>query len=460
MRELGVNLAFRWFCGFSLVERAFDHSLFYVVRDRLGVAHFECILACIFRQCMEKGLVSHEWAFYDMTTIEASATRYTLYERAVILARAVWRLLEKSPQASECQDPSQPLMEADVTLKQLVAEVAKDVVQAKRSKVKNIVRGMERLTEAEATEAKPLPQRERVARQLVDEQEEVPTIEREALKNVMQEMLDRLPHAKGDPDARIGCVKRKEAFCGYLSGIMIDGKYKIIGAAHLEPGNVFQANALIESNVTKQYTSNAGQAPKKAALDSAFGYPHVVLHLREDWPGTDIFVEPRSPPPLQPKQLRVFQSDKFTLLDDDTLLCPNTDLPDELRQMRIQSRRKDGTLEYAGRGCDDCALRSRCTTKAKGPRVVKCHPEKRRLRQAMEAKAKTPEHKAAMCKRMAYIEPIFGHGKQYHGWGKAPYRGLKMNRIFNCLVAIALSVEKITHYAPLERQRARMLAQL
>jgi hypothetical protein len=409
---------------------------------------------------MEKGLVSHEWAFYDMTTIEASATRYTLYERAVILARAVWRLLEESPQASECQDPSQPMMEADVTLKQLVAEVAKDVAQAKRSKVKNIVRGMERLTEAEATEAKPLPQRERVARQLVDEQEEVPTIEREALKAVMQEMLDRLPHAKGDPDARIGCVKRKEAFCGYLSGIMIDGKYKIIGAAHLEPGNIFQANALIESNVTKQYTSNAGQAPKKAALDSAFGYPHVVLHLREDWPGTDIFVEPRSPPPLQPKQLRVFQSDKFTLLDDDTLLCPNTDLPDELRQMRIQSRRKDGTLEYAGRGCDDCALRSRCTTKAKGPRVVKCHPEKRRLRQAMEAQAKTPEHKVAMCKRMAYIEPIFGHGKQYHGWGKAPYRGLKMNRIFNCLVAIALSVEKITHYAPLERQRARMLAQL
>lgn len=454
MRELDVNLAFRWFCGFSLRERAFDHSLFYVVRDRLGVTCFESILARIFQQCMEKGLVSHEWAFYDMTTVEASATPYTLYERAVIVARAVWRLWEESPQVRERKDPSQPLMQADVALKQLVAEVAKDVAQAKQSKVKNIVKGVERLAKAAATEAKALPKRERAARQLADVRDEVPAIERGALKKAMQKMLADLAHAKGDSDACIGSVKRGVTFCGYLSGIMIDGKYKIIGATHLEPGNASQAKALIESDVTKQYTTNAGQAPEKAAFDAAFGYPHVVLHLQKDWPETDIFVDPHAPPPLQPKQLEVFHSDEFTLLEDDSLLCPNTDLPNQWRQMQVQSRRKDGTLEYAGRACADCTLRSQCTTKAQGPRVVKCHPEKRRLRQAMEIKAETPEHKAAMRKRMAYIEPVFGHGKQYHGWRKAPYRDLRMNRIFNCLVAIALDVEKLVRYAPLERQMA------
>jgi transposase len=42
-REIGVNLAFRWFLRLGLVERVFDHSLLYVVRTRLGEAVFEQI---------------------------------------------------------------------------------------------------------------------------------------------------------------------------------------------------------------------------------------------------------------------------------------------------------------------------------------------------------------------------------------------------------------------------------
>ena len=122
--------------------------------------------------------------------------------------------------------------------------------------------------------------------------------------------------------------------------------------------------------------------------------------------------------------------------------------------MRIYSRRKNGLIEYAGQGCADCPLRLQCTTKDTGPRIVQLHPAKHRARQAMEAKAQTPEHKTALRKRMASIEPVFGHGKHYHGWGKAPYRSLKMNRIFNCLVAIALDIEKLVRYAPPKGQRA------
>ncbi len=86
-REIGLNLAYRWFCGLGLGERVFDHSLFYVLRKRLGFELFEQILTRIVEQCFEHHLIGNHWAFYDTTDIEAAATRYTPYERAVIIAR-------------------------------------------------------------------------------------------------------------------------------------------------------------------------------------------------------------------------------------------------------------------------------------------------------------------------------------------------------------------------------------
>jgi hypothetical protein len=293
-----------------------------------------------------------------------------------------------------------------------------------------------------------------LAQQLAQTQAQLAGLAREELVAVMQTMIEQMPHAKGDVTARVGYVKKGEHFCGYLSGIMIDGKYGVIGATHLEPGNIFQARALIESGVAKVYQANAGQAPAQVALDAAFGYPGVVLYLGQVWPETEVFVGPHAPPPLRPEQRQVFLIDQFILGDDDRLWCPNTALPQEQRQMRVHSRRQDGPVEYAGQGCAACPLRPQCTTKETGPRIVKLHPQEHRTRQAMEAKAKTPEHKAALRKRMASIEPVFGHGKHYHGWGKALYRSLRMNRIFNCLVAMALDIENLVRYAPGERQLA------
>jgi hypothetical protein len=61
-----------------------------------------------------------------------------------------------------------------------------------------------------------------------------------------------------------------------------------------------------------------------------------------------------------------------------------------------------------------------------------------------------------MKRLFAFIEPVFGHGKTYHRWGKAPYRGLRMNRIFNLLVA--WNIGKLVRYAQIERQRRLALS--
>lgn len=447
---ISLNLGFRWFLRMGLLETVFDHSLFYVVRDRLGPGLFEEILTRIFQQCLEAGLIGHQWAFYDCTDIEASAARYTPYERAVILARAVLRLLEERP-SDAGNDPTQPPQEASPALKRLVAEVAKDVIKAKKSKVKNILKGMERLEEASETEK--LPHRERVARALAEGRESPPDPTPETLRQVMEELKAEMPHAKGDPEAKVGYTSSDHPFCGYLSGNLVDDKYRVISATHLEPGNAYKADAFVDSGVTEQHLERAGQAPARAAMDAAYGYPNVAAHLAKEWPETEVFLKPGVIPPKQPAQEKIFGLEAFTLTKDNRLLCPNEALPLEKREMGIQSHRKDGTLEYAGKACSDCPLRPQCTTKKKGPRVVRLHPENYRYRQAIEVKAKTPEHRVAMKRLFAFIEPVFGHGKTYHHWGKAPYRGVRMNRIFNLLVAIAWDIEKLVRYAPIERQR-------
>lgn len=177
----------------------------------------------------------------------------------------------------------------------------------------------------------------------------------------------------------------------------------------------------------------------------------VAEHLATHWPQTELFLAPGVIPPLQKARQHIFTTEAFTLTPDDQLLCPHADQPPEQRQMRVPSRHKDGTLEYVGQGCEGCPLRAQCTTKAQGPRVVKLHPARHRQRLAIEAKTKTPEHRAAIQKRMACIEPVFGHGKTYHHWGRALYRRIKINRIFNLLVAIAWDIEKLVRYAPIER---------
>jgi len=454
VRELGVNLAYRWFCQLGISEAIFDHSLLYVLRERLGAELFETILVRIFVQCLEQGLVGHEWAFYDMTAIEAAAAPFSRYEQAVILARAVWRLLEQGPGRNPPADPSQPAGQATDELRAQVIATAKDVTRAKHSRERHIAKALDRLEAlGAAPEAAHLPLTERVARELVERQPPSPVGQAQELPHYMSQLLAQLPHARGDADARWGSTRKGHYFCGYLSGILVDGKYRVISGTHLVAGNVAQGAALCASPLPASYRKLTGRAPRQAGLDAGFGYPEVALWLQREWPETQLYLQPHPPPPLSPTQQQVFDGSHFELTDQDQLLCPNPALPPEQRQMKILAHRQDGSFDYQGQACQDCPLRAQCTTKAEGPRVVKLHPAKHRSRLALEAQARTPAHHQAMRQRMATIEPVFGHGKSYHHWGKARYRSHAMNQIFNLLVAIALNVEKLVRYAPLERAR-------
>jgi hypothetical protein len=137
--------------------------------------------------------------------------------------------------------------------------------------------------------------------------------------------------------------------------------------SHLEAGNRYAPDGLVDSGVAAQHVERVGAPPQQAALDAAFDHPDVRDHLAKTWPSTTTFIHPAPLP--QPVQ-DVFGMEAFTLTQANELLCPNPTLKPEAAVMRVVRTDGDGLCVYAGRACDDCPMRPQCTTKVSGPRTV------------------------------------------------------------------------------------------
>ena len=77
VKEIEVNVAYRWFLGMSLTEKVIDASTLSQNRIRRfnSTDVFERIFTCIVWQAMEKGLVGGKYLFTDSTHLKAGANK-------------------------------------------------------------------------------------------------------------------------------------------------------------------------------------------------------------------------------------------------------------------------------------------------------------------------------------------------------------------------------------------------
>ena len=94
LARIKENIVWCWFCGFSLFGPFPKHDALYDFRVRMGVERFERILTQVVLACIEVGLVKNVLVGFDLTSVTASAHRWSPYERAVILTHALIRYLE------------------------------------------------------------------------------------------------------------------------------------------------------------------------------------------------------------------------------------------------------------------------------------------------------------------------------------------------------------------------------
>jgi transposase len=74
MREIQVNLAYRWYLGYDLDESIPDHSVLSKARRRLGTKFFEQIFSYVLQRCRQAGLVEGNNLIIDSTAVSANAS--------------------------------------------------------------------------------------------------------------------------------------------------------------------------------------------------------------------------------------------------------------------------------------------------------------------------------------------------------------------------------------------------
>ena len=425
------NIVWCWFCGFGLFGPWPDHSTLYTFRQRLGVELFEQVLTIAVSACIEAGLVANELVHFDLTAVVASGHRWSPYERAVVLSKALIRYLEL---VWADQMPQKPFPEA---LRILAAEVALETLP---HKALNDV-APERVAQSVADwdgQADPAQTAwQTTLEETVQEQlpaEDAPplqsaTVEQTKpwLSRVAKRIMEQLPHTRGDQDARVGRTTSYTWFCGYLLGFVVDGLHHIITAVAWGAGNVKQA--LLFRPAMEQHCQRVPGKPKGAAIDSAFDHPEVHAYLdqesieghvtsrnhakpRDGGFGTDCLV-------WHPTKWEVY--------------CPHE------TPLQSQGNGRSGRQSFVGTGCEQCELYAQCYPSGGGePKKFTLDPAHHRRWQQNREHCRTDAYKAAQKSRFVE-EGRFGLAKMNHGADKAPYRSDEMNHIAGLMIATVMN---------------------
>lgn len=80
---LQENNAAKWFCGFSLVDRTPNYSVFSKIRQRIGVKRLSKIFSCLRDQLKTQGLMNEVFSFVDASSLISKAQLWEERDKAI-----------------------------------------------------------------------------------------------------------------------------------------------------------------------------------------------------------------------------------------------------------------------------------------------------------------------------------------------------------------------------------------
>jgi transposase len=431
LRRVQENIVWCWFCGFGLFGPWPDHSTLHTFRKEMGVERFEQVLTIAVEACIEAGLVVNNLIHFDLTAVVASGHRWSPYERAVILSKALSRYLEL---VWADQMPEEPFPEA---LRILVAEVVLETLPHKTldgvdpERVVQSVADWDAQTDPEQTvwqttieEAvqEELPAADAPLLQTTTPEQDKPWLSRAAKR-----ILERLPHTRGDPDARVGRTTSYTWFCGYLMGFVVDGWHHIITAVVWGAGNVKQA--LLFRSAMQHHRHRVPGKPKGVAADSAFDHPDVHAYLDQE----EIEGHITSRDHAKPRDGGFGTDCLVWHPTKGELYCPHS------TPLQPQGHGGSRRQVFVGTGCAQCPLYAQCYPSGAGePKKFTLDPAHHRRWQQNREHCRTDAYKAAQQARFVE-EGRFGLAKMNHGADKAPYRSDEMNHIAGLMIATVMN---------------------
>jgi len=442
------NIVWCWFCGFGLFGPFPAHDALYELRKRLGQERFEELLTMVVQACLQAGLVSNELAHFDLTAVSAAAHRWSPYERAVILSRALMRYMEL---VWAGQTPEEPFPEA---LRELAVQVAIELLPhkgIKDVKPERIVASVEQWEQqAQGSEAVWQTTSDAIVETLAATEEPVDWREllkgpsdklRAWLKSRAKQVLEQMPHARGDQQARVGRTTSYTWFCGYWMGFVVDNAHQVITAVVWAAGNVKQYKTL--KPALKAHIQRLGK-PKATSADSAFDEFEVHSFLKQQSITGHITSREHSPP-----RNGGYGTDRVTWVEGMHLpLCPGE------KPLRTIGQAKQDRQVFEGTACTGCTLYTQCHPSGQGqPKRFTLHLAAHRCWQDNRAHCQSPAYKIARRDRFT-SEGRFGLAKMNHHGARAPYRSANMNHIAGLMIAIVMNLRILARHQHQEAKSA------
>jgi transposase len=414
--EIRLNLAYMWFLGYDLDETPPDHSVLSKARRRFGPTVYQAFFTEIVRQCERAGLVRGDKVYLDSTLVEADACLDSVGSRALLaqlpeVGAHVARLWRENP------DP--PVGDGPPT----------DPPPAPAS--------MELAPAAAAAEAHP-PAGPGGWAAPVRTASTGPGPRRATGADPPNKVVGRVNGwvvSRTDPEAELVSRARVPLDLYYKVHVGVDaGRARIVTAVEVTGGAV--ADEYLLDRLTREHAGTTGRTVGEVVADTKYGTAANDAALEARGIAASIPMHENG------ATRRALPADAFAYdAATDSYLCPGD-----------QRLRRQGTSTTGGANggvidrarpsaCAACAHKAVCCGTAQARTMFR--PDDGGLRDRTVAYLRTFRARQSIRRRKAWVETVFGDGKERRGLRRARFRGRDGVRVQALLIATAHNVRKL-----------------
>ena len=388
MRELQVNMAYRWFLGYDLDETIPDHSVLTKARARFGMEVFEHFFKHSLELCQEAGLLSEGPVYVDTTLVQAAASMDSLRER------------------DESIKPPLPIREY-----------------------------VHRLY----TENAPLPQEEPVpyppppaTDQRSDADARVPPRYRKIRPDGHRRKANNELVSRTDPEATVVSRRGFDMHLAYKAHVAVSGvNGQVVTAAMVTTGARSDEHQLAD---VLAYHKKLTRLPVREVVADA-KYGTIANYEFLDRAGMIAFIPPRERR-LGPKG--IWGKDRFRYLkEQDLFLCPSG-MPMKRFAHRASTRRI--SYRVAKGACLGCQFREQCTPTGQSRTISRFFDQK--LVEEAKERLSSSTGEELLKQRKVRVEGVFALGKELHGLRRTRFMGRWKVQIQLWLTAAVINIKR------------------
>jgi len=368
MREVQVNLAYRWYLGYDLDEDIPNHSVLSKARRRLGQDFFERLFASVLQLCRQCGLIDGSNVLIDSTFVKGNASVESVTALKYSPAQYFERLDTNCESDEACAEPVQKHNEL----------------------------GSNR------------PRENRISDQ---------------------------KRSTTDPDATLA-RKGKTAVLGYKTHVCADSHKGVITAVTVSTAVADDTSAVPE--LLDKHQEVLDEMPQRVVADGAYGSQDCLAYVQDK--GIETVIKKRS------GGNKHGGYDKSSFVYDalaDVFTCP---AGEQLKRIRTDIKKSNAHYRCDVRCCGCCVQRSAClgeNSTAKARTVTRFDTP---YETCAQASCNSGLGRKLLKLRHTLLEGLFGQAKNYHGLGRARWRGLGNMLIQSLVIATVLNLKKLLAY--------------